>query len=131
MFLLDSDVLVGLLRKDKDASGKIIDLLKKTSKLYISVISLHELFEGAYLSEKINENINFVQELAERVEIIEINEEIVFLSGKLSTELIKEGNKIGDLDVFIAASTIVNGFTLVTRNTKHFKNIKGLKIMEW
>jgi len=39
------------------------------------------------------------------------------------------GNK--DADIFIAAHCLVNGYTLVTDNTRDFERIDGLKIANW
>jgi predicted nucleic acid-binding protein len=38
---------------------------------------------------------------------------------------------IEDADLFIAAFCVVEGFTLVTNNTKHFNGIDGLNIVDW
>jgi len=38
---------------------------------------------------------------------------------------------IDDADIFIAGYCIQNNFTLITNNTKHFENIKNLRIENW
>ena len=38
---------------------------------------------------------------------------------------------VGDDDIFIAAFCIANSYTLITRNTKDFANIQGLKLLNW
>jgi len=43
----------------------------------------------------------------------------------------KTGKPVEDTDILIAAFCIVNGYTLVTHNTKHFGNIDGLQIVDW
>lgn len=43
----------------------------------------------------------------------------------------KAGKSIEDNDILIAAFCIVNGYTLVSNNTKHFVNIKGLHLVDW
>ena len=43
----------------------------------------------------------------------------------------KAGNPIEDTDILIAAFCIVNGYTLVTNNVKHFKGIKDLQLVNW
>lgn len=53
----------------------------------------------------------------------------VFLN--IKTELFKSGKPIGDFDVLIATVCICHDAVLVTRNTKHFENIKGLKVENW
>jgi len=43
----------------------------------------------------------------------------------------KAGKPVEDNDILIAAFCIVNGYTLVTHNTKHFGDIDGLQIVDW
>ena len=43
----------------------------------------------------------------------------------------KTGNPIDDTDILIAAFCIVNGYTLVTSNIKHFENVAGLQFVNW
>jgi len=43
----------------------------------------------------------------------------------------KAGLTIGNADLFIAEYCIKNDFTLVTDNTKHFRNRKDLKYTNW
>ena len=43
----------------------------------------------------------------------------------------KTGSPIDDTDILIAAFCIVNGYILVTNNTKHFEGIDELNIVDW
>jgi predicted nucleic acid-binding protein len=43
----------------------------------------------------------------------------------------QKGRVIDDADLFIAAFCTVNGYTLVTNNTKHFESVDGLQIVNW
>ena len=43
----------------------------------------------------------------------------------------RAGNTVEDADLFIAAFCLVNDYTLVTNNTKHFENINGLQYVNW
>jgi predicted nucleic acid-binding protein len=38
---------------------------------------------------------------------------------------------IGDADLIIASQCIISGYTIVTRNVKHFNPINGLSIENW
>ena len=43
----------------------------------------------------------------------------------------QKGQLIGDADILIAAYCLVNGYTLVTRNTADFNRIDGLNHVNW
>jgi predicted nucleic acid-binding protein len=50
---------------------------------------------------------------------------------KKKAELRKKGITISDFDLLIASFAKVHNLCIVTNNTKHFKNIPGLKIENW
>jgi len=39
--------------------------------------------------------------------------------------------KIGDMDMFIAATALEEDLIVVTGNTEHFSRIEGLKVENW
>jgi tRNA(fMet)-specific endonuclease VapC len=47
----------------------------------------------------------------------------------ITRALSASGTHIGDLDLFIAATTLAHGLTLCTQNRKHFERIIGLKLL--
>lgn len=51
--------------------------------------------------------------------------------GEIRWRLEKQGFRIGDMDMFIAATALEEDVTLVTGNVKHFERIPGLKIENW
>ncbi|MGV8094413.1 MAG: type II toxin-antitoxin system VapC family toxin [Mangrovibacterium sp.] len=62
-----------------------------------------------------------------------VNDSIIYaLSDDIveQTINIRKGHKIKTPDAIIASTAIVNGLTLITRNTKDFKNIEGLTIID-
>ena len=50
---------------------------------------------------------------------------------KIYIALKAKGQLIGDADILIAAYCLMNDYTLVTRNTKDFERIEGLKLVNW
>lgn len=56
--------------------------------------------------------------------IIPLNEDII-----KATISIRKEHKIKTPDAIIAATAVVFGYTLITRNTKDFKRINNLKII--
>lgn len=123
--------MVGLLRSNKDAVHKIKNLINLDSGLYTSAINAHELVKGAYLSNNHEENIEKVGLLLQRINIVLFDMESAYLSGKISAQKEIQGKPVGQNDIFIAAAAIKNRLKLVTRNKKHFENIRDLEIEEW
>ncbi len=51
--------------------------------------------------------------------------------GTVRAELERQGKQLADADLRIAAITLVNGFTLVTGNERHFQRVAGLLLENW
>ena len=124
-YLIDTDVLIDNLRSKSRLSEEIIE-----AGVVTTVINLGELVYGAFKSTDSKKALdlvdNFLIDL--NIEIINLEKEIVYVFGKLKADLEKKGKRLDDFDLLIAATALVNGFILVTRNTKHFERIKGLKL---
>ena len=52
-------------------------------------------------------------------------------SVEIYTQLRQSGITVDDADIFTAAYCIVNNYTLVTNNTKHFKYINEMNFENW
>jgi predicted nucleic acid-binding protein len=56
----------------------------------------------------------------------EFDKRVWHLAASLYVQARKKGQPIDDADLLIAAFCIVNGYTLVTNNIRHFEDIDGL-----
>ncbi|MDO8740006.1 MAG: type II toxin-antitoxin system VapC family toxin [Candidatus Woesearchaeota archaeon] len=130
MAVLDTDFLVGILRKNKDAVKKFEEI-GPDEPLRTTVFNIHELIEGVCRSSKPEQNMKQVDELIKDIEILSYLDHYPQTSGKISADLIETGKMIGIIDVFIATITLKNGEALITKNKEHFENIEGLKIILW
>lgn len=126
-YLLDTDVLISFLRgKNKNLKQKIQDLLDKDIPIFMSIISLGELYLGAFKSDNTPKNLFLVNKLKDSVGIIELDEDVIILYGEIQAILEKSGQVIGDFDVLIACTSISEDLTLATGNERHFKRIVNL-----
>jgi tRNA(fMet)-specific endonuclease VapC len=62
---------------------------------------------------------------------LNISEDEIIKAAEIRANLEERHLPIGAADIFIAAHCIVNGYTLVTDNTKDFERIDGLDIVNW
>ena len=99
--------------------------------IYVTSITLCELFKGAYLSHDIEKNLSIINNLFDYFDILELDDDAARLYGEKYSELKKIGKLTQDFDLLIASICISHNKVLVTRNKKHFENIKGLKLIEW
>jgi tRNA(fMet)-specific endonuclease VapC len=97
----------------------------------ISVITLMELYYGAYKSDKLSSNLAKVRTIENTFEIIPNGKESAENFGMLKASLEKSGTRLDDFDLIIASCALAHNLTLVTNNSKHFSRIEGLKITNW
>ena len=126
IYLLDTCICVALLKK----SPSVIQRLREvgTHNCKISDITLAELYFGAFKSGK-EKHFNDVSEISKLFEKYPIQH--IRKYGETRWELEKQGLRIGDMDMFIAATALEEDLILVTGNVKHFERIPGLKVENW
>lgn len=129
MYLLDTDTLIYILKGNPIVERNL--QIHYHDPIKISVISLMELFYGAYKSQKITSNLAKVKTLERSLEVIPLGTEIVEIFGMQKAKLEKSGSRLDDFDLCLACSALAHNLTLVTNNVKHFRKIEGLKTSNW
>jgi len=129
MYCLDSDVIIAHFRGDFSIKERLNILL--TEELFITPITLCELYRGAFLSGNVEKNRLLVEKLLERVSILDFDMPACEIFGRIYGMLKQSGKLTQDSDLMTASICISNNVTLITRNKKHFENIKNLRAVEW
>ena len=93
--------------------------------LYLSTVTLYELYIGATSEEKKKD----IELLTNDLIVLDFNESIALKSSDIYHELRIKNQLIEFRDIFIAATALANNYTLLTNNESDFANIKGLKII--
>jgi tRNA(fMet)-specific endonuclease VapC len=97
----------------------------------ISAITFAELVNGAKKSQRVEENMARLNELAELMVIAPFDQEAAIAYGDVRSALEKKGNIIGGNDLLIASHALILDCILVTNNAKEFSRVDGLKIENW
>jgi len=129
-YLIDTDIIIYWLKnKCQSINDKFMAI--EEHRLFISSITVAELYYGAYNSSKVKENGELVKELRSEINVVDFDSQAGEHFGKIKANLKARGEIINDSDLFIASIAISKGYTLVTNNEKHFARIEGLKIENW
>ena len=125
-YLLDTDTCIALLKKMPSVIRHLREVGVHNCK--ISDITIAELYFGAIKSgnPKHRNDVNQITSLFESYSI-----HYLLQYAEIRWQLESKGQKIGDMDMFIAATTLEEDLILVTGNTDHFSRIEGLKIENW
>ncbi len=131
---LDTSFLVDLLRETaKGTDGPARQKLKilANEELWISVHVACELMAGAELSSNPEVERAKIETLLGGVQIAYPDEQFAPAYGRLLAWLRKRGDTIATMDLLIATSAIVDSAPIVTRNTKHFRRVPGLVVIDY
>lgn len=126
-FLLDTNAIIALLKGNAD----FIAHLKRhrPDDFGLSAIVLHELFCGAFKSERVSVNLARIEEL--RFETVEFDREDARCAGEIRAGLARLGQPIGPYDVLIAGQALARNLTLITHNVREFQRVGGLCVESW
>lgn len=129
MFLLDTEIIIYNL-KGHDAVKKNLQHYSQES-MKITVITLMELYDGAFKSEKVTSDLAKVKTLENAFEVIPTAKESAEIFGTLRATLEKSGTRLDDFDLIIASCAMAHNLTLVANNVVHLARINGLKLTNW
>jgi tRNA(fMet)-specific endonuclease VapC len=129
-YMLDTNICIYLIKQNP---AKVIKHFKSRAigDIGISSITLAELRYGVSKSQHVEKNKQALDEFILSLEIADFNERAAQEYGAIRAELERAGKPTGSMDMLIAAHAHALGVTLVTNNTKEFKQIKNLKIADW
>ena len=129
MYLLDTDTIIYSLKGHEGIRKNLEKHIEDPVK--ICIITLMELYYGAYKSERVSGNLAKIKTIESSFEIIPTGNESAEIFGRLKASFQKEGTSLDDFDLIIASCALANNLILVTNNTKHFKRIESLKLDNW
>ena len=119
MIILDTDILIWVLRKNKEIKNKLIKATLETDGgLYITPIQIAEIYAGIRASEE-----KIIKKFLNSFNIIPIDVQIGELAGRFINQY-RKSHSVEIADATIAAASIVNNFKLWTLNKKHYPMIK-------
>jgi predicted nucleic acid-binding protein len=121
--VIDTGIFIEHLRA-KDKSTTSLYNLSDNLNIFISAVTLYELYMGATTKEK---DID-IKILTEDLSILPFTKLVSLKSAQIYHQLRLNNQMIEFRDIFIAATCIVNDMPIVTLNSEHFKRIDGLEI---
>ncbi len=137
MHLLDTDTLSLLQR----GNPKVAQALEASDdpELAITLVTKIELLRGRHdfvLKAATGEQLLRAEKWLQETEFFLLKTPVIYPDTAVAAQfdrlrLMKDLRKIGRADLLIASTVLANNATLVTRNVRHFKQVTGLKIVNW
>jgi tRNA(fMet)-specific endonuclease VapC len=129
-YLLDTNICI-YIRQEKPPQ-----LLRRFGQLRpgeaaISVISYGELLYGAEKSVHRSAAIDRLRQLVLLMPALPLPESAAEAYGNIRAALERQGESIGNNDLWIAAHAAAEHLILVTNNEREFRRVPGLKLQNW
>lgn len=131
-YLLDTNVLSEVTKRSP--SERVIARLREVpaESLHASAISVMELRFGAARHAR-GEALwaRLEREVLSRVTVLPVDREVGIRAGEVLATLAARGEPIGTEDVLIAATALVHGLGVASRNVRHLARVDGLVVESW
>lgn len=128
----DTCVIIDILRgRRPDLRDRLLDLSAADVPLHLSSLVVHELYLGAFSSQRVSEQSARVTALLEIFQREAWTSADAVRAASLRSDLKKSGTPIGPIDVLIAGQALERGWTLVTSNIKEFERVPSLALEDW
>ena len=126
--LIDTDVAINLMRH----SPYTLDCLANCQEtVFLSSISVSELYFGAYNSARPEKNVAILEAFLQNFQTLTVTDAVARLFGKLKAALRKQSLQVAPFDLMIGSIALENGCMVATGNLRHFRHIKELQLSDW
>ena len=130
--LIDSNVLIAAERGLIDIAAKVKG--REGEEFFISVVTASERLHGVWRAKDADTRARraaFVEGILEHFPALPIESSVARAHAQLWAELEAKGSPVGAHDLWLAASCVALGHSLITRNVREFKRVPGLKVEAW
>lgn len=122
--MIDTSIIIDHLRKKNKSKSQLYKIIDNPN-LFVSTITIYELFAGAIDEQKRKDINDFIP----IVKILPFTRETAECAGTIYLSLRKK-NKIIDIsDILISATALIHNLPLMTLNVGHFERIEDLKVL--
>ncbi|HEX6506493.1 MAG TPA: type II toxin-antitoxin system VapC family toxin [Chloroflexota bacterium] len=125
-YLVDSDWMIDGLSGRQETLAFLEG--RRDEGLGVSVVTLGELYEGAYGSPEQEAHLASLERFLALFTVVPLSDATMQHFGRLRARLRQQGNLIPDFDLLIAATALDYDLVLVTRNRRHFERIPDLQL---
>lgn len=130
--LIDASVLIeherGRMNLEPHLTGR------EEEEFFLSVITASELLHGVHRAQDAGVRtwrLAFVEGVLERFPMLPVDLAVARVHAQLWAGLMEKGRLIGPHDLWLAATCLAHGLTMVTANVAEFERVPGLAVEMW
>lgn len=130
--LIDASVLIEHERGRLDLASRVTG--RGDEEIFLSVITASELLHGVHRA--IDRTLRarraaFVEAVLDEFPLLGVDLLTARTHARLWAELAEKGEPVGAHDLWLAATCVGRGLTLVTGNVREFRRVPGLALEDW
>jgi tRNA(fMet)-specific endonuclease VapC len=130
--LIDSSILIEAERGRLDLERHVAR--HEDEEAFVSVVTASELLHGVHRATQPDVRAKrsaFVEGILERFPLLSVDLACARAHAQLWAELRQAGALIGPHDLWLAATCVAHGLTMVTANVREFARVPGLELEVW
>lgn len=125
--VLDTDVLVDLLRGRREAIERVRELMESGASLATTAVNVFEVAWGAYRLGRPRD----AEDLAEALPVLNLTAREALKAGEEIAHLSSLGATLDLRDVLVGVIARENGYAVLTGNVRHLSRVRSLKVLEY
>ena len=129
-YMLDTDICIYISRRRPSVVKERFERLKP-GQVIMSVITYGELYYGASKSNQRAEALAELGKTVRDIPVEDLTSTAAQAYGEIRATLEKQGQMIGNNDLWIAAHAMALDVTLATNNDREFLRVTGLSVENW
>lgn len=128
-FLLDTNILIYFFKN----AGAVRSHMARHKDVDIQLCTpvLWELLTGAYKAQEPRSQLARLAAVQARFSVLPLDLAAAERAARVRAQLESQGTPIGPVDTLIAGIALAHDLTLVTRNTREFVRVPGLRVQDW
>lgn len=129
-YLLDTDIVIAVIKGDATLAARLIEVQQAGDPVYLHALSYYETKRGL-IRASATRQIRAFEQLRQKLPLITLTPESLDVASQIYADLSSAGQVIGDADILIAASALVENLVVVSKNLRHYVRIPNLQLASW
>jgi len=128
-YMLDTNILIYTIKNKPEVVRRHFEA--HDGEMCASTVTAMELLYGAHKSQAVRRNLDVIEGLLARIELLDFDLDAADHAGQIRAALAASGNPIGPFDIMISGHARARGLCLVTNNQREFARVGGLRLEDW
>jgi len=129
-YLIDTNILIFLCNSKSEKLERRFRR-HRPEDFFVSSITVGDLIYGVNKSKQREPNLHAILKILSPFTVLDFDSSDGWQYGELRAELEAKGKVGGGNDMLIAAQAKRRKLAVITNNTKEYKRVSGLKVVDW